>query len=804
MRFRQRSDSDQPQRSLFVYLWMLAAAATAVCLAGGPDQGGLGIFLIASGAAMVITKPHRLPDWRLLLLVVAVCGGSLLSFLPQAWFGTPSWRQDMVQNGAIPLAASISLMPHYTLFWCCILAATCAIAVFLHGFPLKNEQLAWLALLTGIIVATYATLAIIAKETSPILLQPDKPSFGFFPNRNHTGTLLTIGALTSGGLAYFCLTRAQYIRGSLACICCLPPIGALLFYSESRAGVLNLGMGFAIWLVGAGLQRLGRRALVIVGVLIVYGIFLFFFEKNPARDRLLHIAYAVPRLSVDNQLPEGADQDRPSLDFRLIIFQDALRLSAAFPVTGVGLGNFQYAVPHYQRDSVREARLAHPESDWLLILTEMGWIPLVALLGAITMLLRRLWNERMREGWPLRWALATAVIVALLHGMIDVPLHRVALGWFVMVLGLAAFTVRDSDTRTRRLGLLWGCYMLIGFAIGTQGIAMVRAEWFGGRPAAPFRWASYDRSLRALGQEHQFDQAERLAGVAISDLPMLDQLYYWRAGYLLTFAGTDAEAAQNFAAARLIDPNSPTISMQEAILWMPIDSTRAAEAWYDAIQRGIRIDRSMGDSSLRTAIRFLGQALFAAKQQPAIQVALLEKIRKDPILLAAWIRYANEDLARSVIAKFSDPTAFFISLPPADRAEMLSRWIQLGNPEPSVNFMESAQAAAPPPGPYWRILSRYYAGTGQAERAVRLAAKAMNVALDASWLQANAAPATLSPFEAELRGVWEDRNDVAARRMIAEVEQAKNADKASLRTVVAFYAANGEWQKAWHVLSGLE
>ena len=786
MSFRPQADSSPQAVALVVYLWILGAAAAAVCLAGRPDQGGLGIFLIAGGAAMIVARPSKLPDRWLLLLFGLICGGSLLALLPQAWFGLPEWRHEMAQNGAIPLAASVSVMPSYTVFWAGVLAATGAIAIFLNGYPLSSRQLSWLALLAAFVTATYAALAIIAQATGWNVLPHGDATFGFFPNRNHTGAFLTMGALASMGLAFHHLSRAQYFRGSLACVCCLSTTGALLFYSESRAGVLTLGMGLAIWLIGTGRKYLGKRTLIVVGVLAAYGLFFFFFERSPARDRLLQMV------------------DAPHLDFRLIVFQDALRLFAAYPVTGTGLGIFQYAFPHYQTGSVREARLLHPESDWLLILTEMGVIPLAAIGAAFVILVRRLWNQRTRGDWPLRWALASACMVALLHGLIDVPLHRVALGWFVMVLGLAAFTVRSPHERPRHLGWAWIFHALIGLGIGALGISMVRAEWFGGRSMPPFRGAYYDEQLRTLGQERRFDEAEQLAAAGIRELPMLDQLYYWRAGYLLTFSETDAEAARHFAAARLLDPNSPGVGQQEARLWMPIDAPRAADAWFDAVERGMRIDHSMGDSSLRSAVRFLGEALLETRQQPEIQLRLLEKSRDNPILLATWIRYANEDLARGVVAEFPKVADFFAVLPPSDRSEMLSQWIRLGNSTPAVNFMEAAQASAPPPGPYWKILSHYYAGKGSVEKAVRFAAKAMNIPFAVRWQTREADSFDLTPFERELRQAWQDQNDVAVRRMMAEAEETKDPDTASLRTIVAFYAVHGEWEKAWRVIARLE
>ena len=764
----------------------------------------MGIFLVASGAAMVLARPIYRPSWLLAGLLVVVCAGSLLAFLPQSLFGIPEWREAMGRNGAIPLAASVALMPSYTAFWCVILAASCAVAIFLNGFPLRTSQLAWFALGVSVVTAGYAVVAIATRQTGADLPSSDAPRFGFFPNRNHTGTFLTLGAIVSMATSFHFLRNARYARGTLACICCLPLLGALLFYNESRAGVLNLGLGVAIWLLGVGRRHMGRRALIVLGVVIAYATFQFVLEKNPARDRLMEMVGAVREGHGEESAFSRQEPGDPTLDFRLLVFEDTLRLCAAFPATGVGLGNFQFAFPHCQAKTLREARVIHPESDWLMMVAEMGPLPLVALAGALVVLFRRLWNERASGGWPLRWGVATAAIVVLLHGLIDVPMHRVALGWFVLVVGLAAFTSRDRSELLQRRGLAWVVHVIAGLALCGMGLTMVRSAWFRSETPPPFRGAYYQERLKALGQERRFDEAEQLAAASIKELPMLGDLYYWRAAYLLTFADTDTEAAQNFAAARLVDPIIPLVGIQEARLWMPIDANRAADAWLEAVERGSRIDQSIGDTTRRCTVRCLTQALSETGQQPAIQRTLLQRIRDNTLLVATWIRRANEDLARSVIAEYSEPTELFSCVPPSDRAELLSRWIRLGNPRPAVTLMESAQESSPPPGPYWKILSHYYADTGQFERAVRCAAKAMQISMDVRWQHAEADSKALTPFETELRKTLQDQNVVATRRLISEAEQAANPSKNSLQTVIAYYAGNHEWEKAWRVVSRLE
>jgi len=63
-----------------------------------------------------------------------------------------------------------------------------------------------------------------------------------------------------------------------------------------------------------------------------------------------------------------------SRDFRFRIWADTLSLTSDSPWCGAGLGNFQSLFPFFRVQSLTQAAVLHPESDWLWLVTEVGWI----------------------------------------------------------------------------------------------------------------------------------------------------------------------------------------------------------------------------------------------------------------------------------------------------------------------------------------------------------------------------------------------------------------------------------------------
>src|SRR5207237_43454 len=61
-------------------------------------------------------------------------------------------------------------------------------------------------------------------------------------------------------------------------------------------------------------------------------------------------------------------------NMRFAIYRDAFDLTMRAPFTGIGLPNFSYVFSTAQTHSIGEDVAAHPESDWLWVAVELGWL----------------------------------------------------------------------------------------------------------------------------------------------------------------------------------------------------------------------------------------------------------------------------------------------------------------------------------------------------------------------------------------------------------------------------------------------
>jgi hypothetical protein len=375
--------------------------------------------------------------------------------------------------------------------------------------------------------------------------------------------------------------------------------------------------------------------------------------------------------------------------------------------------------------------------------------------------------------------------------MIDVPWHRPALGWFLLVVALAGV---PSTGRVLRHPRWWrGARVAAGILLLGAGVYL---GWSGAseRPPLAYRWAAYDAELRELGEARRHEEGEFVALEAIRDFPLHYQGYYWWAAFLRTFEATEEEMDQAVVAGRFVEPVLPGVAAEQAQLWVDLDAEREAEARVEAIRRASLIDATWGQG--RSAAGALERAVRAAQERPAVQTALRERMGDNAVLLGAWVRWANADLADAYLQSLGGGAgAWLDALPPELREQVLNRWVTLPSAAGAVAYMEARRE--PGLGPFWRPLADFHAKAGDKERAVRIVAEVEGVDLGgrAGWGEGE--------WGRQVAGLQAQGNDVAVRRLLKEATEAKSADPERLKVVVAWYAATGDWEMAWRAASRL-
>ena len=784
-----------PFRSLVVQFFLVLASLAGVFMAGTIRQGSTGIFLSVAGVLMILLSPNRMVPWRYWIL----CGGLLLaaslSLLPQAWFYTPPWRVGLQENQALPPLLQVSLAPRETIYWMMLLAGALLVGLFSLGHPVRSGVKIYIALLGALGCAAYALLAIYAKKTGweyPFMPKNifAPPDFGFFPNRNHTAAFLVTGAILSLGIVRTAWTEKRpvaFVLGGLVTGVCSY---TLLFMSTSRGGVVFLVAGTLVWL--AMLGRGHRSSALVVSVLaigfLVAGIFLS--TESLARDRVLEF-FGASSLAQEGGLEKTGEA---FTDFRSKIFRDSVRIVRDYPITGTGLGTFGYVAPFYVDASIDEAIPIHPESDWLMVACESGLGFVFCAFALLALLIRDMLPFRKSGTWPLRWGMIAAALAAILHAVVDVPIHRVELGWWILVLAGLAFG-NPAPTGTERNKSWWTQRLIFGAGGAgclALGLLLIRSQWFGEVPFPPYRAAIAVNQMRQLAEKGHFDDAANLARSEIPLSPMSGGLYRELGYREIKNGGNPIVADAVFAAERSLNPVSSKLVFDQGMLWLGDDPKRTAALWVESMKRHLRIQKGGAYSNPE---ELYGRMLGQARQHPEMLPILEQCARMSPGLWMIWIGNAPPEK----IEESASNKEFLASLDGPGRQKFLQTWWNRGNKESLEKFLAKNpdwEDAA------WGLRVRQMLAKKEFQQAVEATRKRYTIDLglpnlSAQQLAAREAPSGLAESVAYYLA---QQNHVTARRIISESIQAKDAEGYRLQCALAVRI--NDWPAAWKAMEG--
>ncbi len=788
------SDAWHPgRRSLAAQLFLLSGASVSVFLAGGPQEGNLAVFLIFAGLALVACRPVAEVDgirW-------GIAGGLVLmaslALLPQGWLPTPAWRQGLMAAGA-PLGAPISTMPGETLFWLAILGVSAGIALFSLTHPMRSSGSLTVATAGVVICGAYAALALFCLKSGwEFPFDPDPEEFGFFRNRNHTSAFLVTGCVLALGVLAVAFRHRHWVAGSGAAVSLVICLTGLLFFTTSRGGIVVLVGGAMLWIGGLGSAHRSKPLLVSFGAVFVAGIFLFLAPQSVVKKRMLAIVGG-EKSSETTTTAGGATADP-----RVRIYRDTFRLIGDFPLTGTGLGTFRWVFPQYRKSVHTDSPAAHPESDWMMLAAEAG-LPSVALLFfGIGVLLRRAWRQRSHPYWPLRWALLCAALSAVLHGFVDVPAHRTALGWWVLVIAGVGL---QTPPRHHRRPPRWqhAIFVLTGLGSVALGIQLARAQWFAGpssAPLAPFAALPKIIQLRVDGQPQASADAAR---AAIREHPMAERLYFHLGLALLEIDGQTAEAERTFRAQALLNPYSATLRIEQAAVWLERDPQRAAARCAEAISIQEQLDSGRQSADKIAEVRFR-EILALAAESPAAQRHLLPAIMHLPGHALTLLERAAPEVAAAELPRMVADETFLGRLDGPARIRFLDVWYKNGDRDALLAFLANRadwEKAA------WPIQMKRLVDTGKHEEATRASAQryAVNLTLpppgtDDSGPRAGDSTSAVEAFQR----AWRAGNTVSARRLLDEARAQPPVPPEVWRLSAALAASDGLWPAAWSNLS---
>lgn len=786
--------SKPPFRSALAQFLLLAAALVAVFMAGGARQGSSGIFFLVTGAGMVLLAPNRVVPWRYWIFAIAIFSTASLSLLPQSWFYAPPWRVALQQFQGLPPLIQVTPVPRETVYWLMLLLGALFVGLFSLGHPVRSGAKIYIALFGTLACAAYAGIALYAKFTGwkyPFLERGGwaPPDFGFFPNRNHTAAFLVTGSILSIGVireAWMEKRKIVFLLAGCALGVC---IYALMFQSASRGGVVFLVIGVVLWAAALGRNHLTLP--VVVSCLVISSAMVWFFlaSEGLAKERVMQM------VGIQRPVPAAANGSPPITrtafsDFRSKIFADTGRMIRDYPITGTGLGTYAYLYPFYARASLGEAVALHPESDWFMLMAEAG-IPCVLLVLGLGCLLIRDMLPLQRSGtWPLRWGLISAALVAVLHGLVDVPIHRVELGWWVLVLaGLALGNPVATVTRDM-MDPEWVLQRII-FAIGGAGFLalgglLIGAQWFGLPPFPPYRAPIIVSQMRQLVAQGQSVAAVNLARSEIPLSPMSRGLYRELGFREIRNGGDPVVADAVFLAERALNPGSAQVPLDQGRLWLSDDPMRAALLWGEALKRHKAIEDAGGHAN---AARFFDELLGQSREYPGIIPILGRYAKISPETWLVWTERAPDGFMEET-AKDTD---FLSKLDLTERRKFLLSWWNRGNRDTLQAFI----AAHPDwEKPAWPIRVNQLLAQKNFQGALEAVQKRYAINLTLPEVTADLPP----DLAGQVAYYASKGNMVSAKRMIAESIQSQNAEGYRLQCILA--VKTSDWPLAWRSMEG--
>ena len=565
----QRSRSRENQNAVTTR-WIANATVALLpvlaCFLGGATQKWEEGVVITVLALCLLVRPPRFSLGALTnLVLLTLFILAAVAFLPARWFFQPEWRAAFVNNFGIQLPSTLTPQPWITLSYLVSFAAGLSwlYVVSTQDLELRDARFQ-LRLFTGgiALLATTCIVFYLARTTLPFW--HNERNFGPFPNRNQTGDLfgLTAVMILACGQDDLRRGRKRWIVWILGLVLVVTAI--VLNFSRSGIGVLVAGSAF--WLGAFAFRQRSplRLALGVSFLILLLTALLLFGEQIFERFHLRDFGSAAI-----------------STDFRWRIFHDTFRLIRNSPWCGIGFGNFESIFAIFRDASLSDRRALHPESDWLWLWTELGWLAVVLAIVGIALFVSRVFPLRQGTNQGYRLAALIAALLFAIHGIVDVSGHRVGTAFAALfLLGLARHRPLSLKT-SQWVSILFRVLGLILLAAGLSLVVAARSENL--LPGSV--GVSSAKQLSAVAdREGNFSEISALTTRALRWAPLDWQLYSARAIAEVELKQM-TNAADDFRRARFLEPIAYEVPLTEGNAWLPYRPVLAVTAWREALRR---------------------------------------------------------------------------------------------------------------------------------------------------------------------------------------------------------------------------
>ncbi|MFH0788729.1 MAG: O-antigen ligase family protein [Pseudomonadota bacterium] len=446
------------------------------------------------------------------------------------------WEATSLVGGRFP--HPLSLYPYMTLnSWVFGLSLLFCYGLVLYGIKGK-PQIHFLVvgiLVLGTLESIYALVQ--SATAQPYILWwkmhlNEDMATGTFINRNHLADFLAM--IVCLGVGYLWALGKEHQEKNL------PNKQALVYRTGlqiatlgTRGIVLLLLLALMIAALLTTASRGGTLALL-AGLLFMGGLLgSRFFKSRKALILLIALSLIctyVGYVGLDRVL-ERFQQVELGFYERLAIAKGAYKMGRAFPLTGSGLGTFEFVYPGYQ-DYITDALMDYAHNDWVQLFAETGGIGLIIIGGGFLWFMGKsiaLWRRR-QDPFSIGLGLGGlgATMAVAVHSFMDFSLHIPAVALLLTVI-IGITTLGLHFQGSKRQGMvsrsrsilklpLWAAVpflILLSFLSGALGFrtwqtwqadSLARTVW---NSTLPYRDPSDSELIRAWaiaqGNGHYWD-----------------------------------------------------------------------------------------------------------------------------------------------------------------------------------------------------------------------------------------------------------------------------------------------------------
>ncbi|HEY8966499.1 MAG TPA: O-antigen ligase family protein, partial [Candidatus Methylacidiphilales bacterium] len=627
-----------------------------------------------------------------------------LSFLPIVHGRSlaPDWRLRIEEIGKLDLGTLVTVQPWASLdalaFFVC---GWLFLAVRLAEQPEEEDRQDLVAAFAAA-AAGVALLGLVQYFWRPFLPwwnQAIHTSFGPFPNRNEFGDLLALGGICSlvGALQRIHQSNARMAFHYAALVVCF----AALVCNGSRGGLILFFGGGLTWLVWVSLQsrslKFGGRVTAIIMVFLA--LFLVFGGSLVGRVLSMHLS--------------GSSMEA---DFRLLLARDVFWMVRHVPLFGIGIGNFEQVFALFRRFSENGMLALHPDSDLMWALGETGFVGVLLVVGGIVVGMGAWFPIRRGTTRSLHIGMVIAALAFLIHGIFEVPLHRLGSllpGLFLIGSALASPTKPSLVPKGPKVIPPFVFWTGGRFAIRLLGgaLCLVGLLWVlpGGASLWPPRASAEAREAAvAANAKRDYALGEDRATAALRARPLDWFPYYLRAEDRYAGRKDYDGAALDFRIASALQPTRADIRLAEASLWYPIRPAYGL----DIISEAMLVSKGAEKARIYSEVL---DSLYDAN--PALHPALLDLAGDNFSLQLIYFAHADRDDAAVVLKRLLKIDAQLRFVAPVQLSQILQRWALIGNlPDLVARIEENPTWDAAG----WPIVAKYYAGRGDTRRAMTI------------------------------------------------------------------------------------